>query len=107
MDCQDWETVTVKRAVAKPKHTPVSHDVAVARRIENDESPKIKGISSESRQQIIQKRVENKWNQQQLNVQCAFPANTIRDIESGRVHPTPHQLNTLSRVLKIVLKYES
>jgi ribosome-binding protein aMBF1 (putative translation factor) len=111
MDCQDWETVTVKRKETSKeraaKHKPVSHELAMARRIENDEPIKIKTISNETKQMIVMKRVENKWNQQQLNTQCAFPANVIRDIEAGKIQPTSHQLNILSRILKVVLKYDS
>jgi ribosome-binding protein aMBF1 (putative translation factor) len=111
MDCQDWEPVTVTRKETTKeraaKHKPVSHEVAIQRRIENDEPVKVKTISNDTKQLIILKRLENKWNQQQLNTQCAFPANVIRDIEAGRAQPTPHQLSVLSRILKVVIKYDS
>ena len=55
---------------------------------------------------IVAKRVANGWNQTQLNQQCGFPLHTIRDIENGKLTPTPGQLNVLNRVLKAGLKYE-
>lgn len=108
MDGQDWQTITINKTARKTTaaHPPVSSALAVARRLEHDETPKPKkSLSSESRQAILQGRVANKWNQTQLNTQCSFPQNTIRDIENGKLCPTPQQLNILSRVLKTVLKY--
>jgi ribosome-binding protein aMBF1 (putative translation factor) len=109
MDGQDWQTVTINKTARKTiatSHSPISAGVAAARRLEDDDMPKPKkSLSSESRQAILQGRVANKWNQTQLNMQCSFPQNTIRDIENGKLCPTPQQLNILSHVLKIVLKY--
>jgi ribosome-binding protein aMBF1 (putative translation factor) len=109
MDGQDWQTITLMkngRKAAATSHAPVSAGVAAARRLEADDIPKPKkSLSSESRQAILQGRVANKWNQTQLNTQCSFSQNTIRDIENGKLCPTPQQLNVLSRVLKVVLKY--
>ena len=110
MDGQDWETVTLKKHGPKAHkigHPPVMAGFAAARRLDNDDAPPkpSKSLSSESRQAIIQGRVANKWNQAQLNTQCSFPQHTIRDIENGKLCPTPQQLNVISRVLKVVLKY--
>ena len=112
MDGQDWTPVVVKNTKKPahnggPIHPPVTAAVAAARRLDGDDThPKpTKSLSSESRQAILQGRVANKWNQTQLNTQCSFPQNTIRDIENGKLCPTPQQLNVLSRVLKVVLKY--
>jgi ribosome-binding protein aMBF1 (putative translation factor) len=106
MDGQDWTPVVVNKSKARssaPKQ--VSAEVAAQRRLDNDDPPKPKSLSPESRQAIIQGRVANKWNQTQLNTQCSFPQNTIRDIENGKLCPTPQQKNVLSRVLNVVLKY--
>ena len=106
MDCQDWSPVVVKRRVAhtpRPASTPGS---AAARKLEDDDLPKpTRSLSTTSRQQIIEKRIAFGWNQAQLNTQCAFPPHTIRDIESGKLCPTPTQLNVLNKVLKAVLCY--
>lgn len=113
-DGQDWQTVTIRgkpksvsgAAMSGPK-PKVSFQVNQMRKIEQAEGPlKVKQLSSESKQMLIAKRVANGWNQQQLNQQCQFPANTIRDIENGKSTPTPGQLNVLNRVLKAGLKYE-
>ncbi len=112
MDCQDWNPVVVRGAQAKrpagqdrPKY---SAEAERLRKIENADGPvKTKTLSTESRQAIVAARVANKWSQADLNMRCAFAANTIRDIEAGRMTPSGGQLNTLSRVLKVQLKLSS
>ncbi len=123
---QDWDHVIIKkrqvdRQIARnaatasaqqgrlgaPKVT-FSSDAALQRKLaESDEigQVKIKTLAPETRQEIVQRRVANGWNQQQLNQQCGFPANLIRDIESGRVTPSPTQLNILNRILRASLKF--
>jgi ribosome-binding protein aMBF1 (putative translation factor) len=111
MDFQDWTPVVAKKSKARahtshlPSHTP---GVSTIHRLENEELPTFKKhLSPETRQHIVAKRVEKGWNQQQLNAQCSFPPNTVRDIENGRQIPTPMQLNILNRVLGISLKFET
>jgi ribosome-binding protein aMBF1 (putative translation factor) len=109
MDCQDWQTVVVRGKAVKKTHAtppPKSAHSALMHKLDHDEPVKIKKLSNESRQAIIHARVGMSMNQTQLNTACSFPINSIRDIESGRVTPSPTQLNVLSRVLKLVLKYE-
>jgi ribosome-binding protein aMBF1 (putative translation factor) len=113
MDYQDWNTVTIRgesaikrsaaaAAATRPKYSAEAEHL---RKIANADGPvKSKTLSSESRQAIVLARVANKWSQADLNMRCAFGANTIRDIEAGRVTPSGGQLNTLSRILKIQLK---
>lgn len=114
MDCQDWTEVTVHKRVQKSTTAggiggkpAVSEAVAKARRLEAEDGPikKSKVLSPESRQAIVQGRALNKWTQAQLNQMCSFPKNLISDIEAGRLTPTGAQLNTLSRVLNVVLKF--
>lgn len=110
MDGQDWEPVVVRgKAKQTPtvKHTSISATALHLRKIESDEPVKIKRLSNDSKQAMIQARVANKWNQDQLNTQCALPPHTIRDIENGKIHPSPAQLNVLNRVLKLALRYET
>jgi ribosome-binding protein aMBF1 (putative translation factor) len=119
---QNWDPVILKkrqvdRAEAKRRtqaqagpnaRVTFSSDAALQRKLaESDEigQVKLKTLSPQSRQEIVQRRVANAWNQQQLNQQCGFPANLIRDIESGRVTPSPTQLNILNRILRAALRY--
>ncbi len=121
---QNWDPVILKkrqvdRAVATrtraqeaqagpSARVTFSSDAALQRKLaESDEigQVKLKTLSPQSRQEIVQRRVANAWNQQQLNQQCGFPANLIRDIESGRVTPSPTQLNILNRILRASLRY--
>ncbi len=107
-DFQDWTTVTIKGKTSTPGPSKVTAkvapEVAHMRKIADSDTVKQKSLAPESRQEIIQKRVANKWSQSDLNTQCCFPPNTIREIEAGRITPSIGQLNTLNRVLKTGLK---
>ena len=120
MDDQDWEIVTVKKSsaanAAKAAGTytntitgsrvRVSSTAASMRKLDSADAPtKRKELSPESKQLIIAARSSNSWTQVDLNKQCGFPANTIREIEAGRICPSPGQLQILSRVLKVSVKY--
>lgn len=65
---------------------------------------KRKELTSESRQAMMSARAANKMTQVELNQRCSFPANTIRDMEAGRLTPNQSQLSVLQRILKIQLK---
>jgi ribosome-binding protein aMBF1 (putative translation factor) len=112
---QNWEPVIIKgrpvasaagakaQAQAGPKLSP---EVQRLNKLAAADGPmKPKTLASESRQQMISLRVANKWSQMDLNTRCSFPANTIREIEAGRLCPSMHQLNTLNRILKCGLRY--
>jgi ribosome-binding protein aMBF1 (putative translation factor) len=118
MSHQDWETVTI-RAKRNPAynllnssgsgcHPVISHEARIARELDSDNIvvPTIKRLNDESRRKIISVRSEKGLDQKTLNMMCAFPKNTIRDIESGHAHPSPKQLVVLNNVLGISLKYE-
>lgn len=121
MDDQDWTPVVVKRSSrnsgSAPTHNSSSRIIAPrvhksdeannARKLEAMEIGKPKSLSPESRNEIVQKRVALGKNQVQLNQDCRFPVNTIRDIENGRMCPSISQLNVLNRVLKSSLKFVS
>jgi hypothetical protein len=112
MDCQDWETIKVgskTRAapVARPAHTAGTKAMRAAD--DGDAPPKApRSLTAASRAEIVRIRTttEPKKTQAELNTACAFPPHTIRDIEAGRLTPTPTQLNVLNRVLRTNLKYE-
>jgi ribosome-binding protein aMBF1 (putative translation factor) len=112
MEHQDWAPLTIssKGAVAKKATSAapvkVSADAAHKRKIADADAPiKLKQLSAESRQNMIQVRTQTlKKTQAELNQLCQFPPNTIRDVEAGKLTPSGGQLNVLSRVLKISLK---
>ena len=111
MDCQDWNPVIVhgKAAVKKQQEmrTPMSAEAIRLAKLANDEEVKrAKTLSKESRQAMMQLRAAQKWTQRDLDMRCSFPANTIRDLEAGKMPPSQGQLNTLNRVLKTGLKLE-
>jgi ribosome-binding protein aMBF1 (putative translation factor) len=111
---QDWETVVIKGANASSKSTSSSHKpgpnylpgVAALRKLDDPEvSMKRKELVPASRQEMIQRRAALGLTQVQLNQRCSFPANTIRDVESGKLCPSVQQLSVLNRVLasKLIL----
>ena len=110
MDNQNWDTITITRpdfaktraSVGRPAKT---QEAAASRKLEQTEIGKLKQLTIESRTEMVQKRVALGKNQVALNQDCRFPVNTIRDIEAGRLCPTPTQLAVLNRVLKASLKY--
>lgn len=116
---QDWEPVTVRRSthtknVAAGKNVTTGKIVArtgdqaakqAEWKLEGQEIGRPKQLSAESRNEIVQKRVALGKTQVQLNQDYRLPVNTLREIESGRLCPTPAQLNMLNRVLKASLKY--
>ena len=107
MDGQDWDPVVIKstapRRVVKGAGTPMTAAAAEQRRAEAAEVPKPKVLSAESRTQMMQLRAAMKKTQIELNQMCSFPANTIRDIESGKLTPNAGQLIRLNNVLRTKL----
>jgi ribosome-binding protein aMBF1 (putative translation factor) len=125
MDHQDWTPVIVTRPVTRsgirapaasggrgPKiiaerDGAARNASAHAAKLEAADAPvKPKMLSTESRKLLTATRVALGKTQVQLNQQCAFPPNTIRELEAGHVHPTGAQLNKLNRELRIGLKLE-
>ena len=122
MDDQDWTVVTVKRSsrgggslhhnpekksvMAKTIVSRVNHQqLQEATKLDATEIGKPKQLTPESRNEIIQKRLALGKTQIQLNQDCRFPANTIREFEAGRVCPNQQKLQILNRLLKVSLKY--
>ena len=118
MDHQDWTTVTVRNtrrpaggagtSASGSAHRSITNEARIARELDGDDMPRVhvKRLSAESRQQIVSARATKSWDQARLNTMCSFPPNTIREIEAGRAHPSPKQLNVLNSVLQIALRYE-
>lgn len=115
MDGQDWNPTILRNTAATGSKSsafrtiaPKSSSAAQAERKLADatEVGKLKRLAPESRQALVQLRVGLKKNQTELNQMCSFPANTIREIEAGRLVPTIGQLNTLNRILKTGLRLE-
>lgn len=109
---QNWNTVVIRRKVSKVSvgSGPVRSNVSKLMQTldTSDDIPRaiIKKLSAESRNSIVQKRIELGLDQSKLNTACAFPMYLIRDIESGKLHPTPKQLTMINVKLKLALRYE-
>ena len=109
MDGQDWTPVIVgKKSYASalgsgrvtPAPAPVrrSNEAHHLAKVEAAEAPvKMKTLAPEARQKIVAYRGLKQITQKQLDQACAFPANTMRELESGRLTPSTGQLNTLNR----------
>jgi ribosome-binding protein aMBF1 (putative translation factor) len=107
---QDWSKTTIKnplmaKAAAQPAPRVTTTQAVASKLADSEIAGKLKQLAPASRQEIVNRRVANKWSQADLNAQCCFPANTIREIEAGRVPPTIGQLNKLNQVLKTGLKF--
>ena len=116
MDGQDWTPVIVGKKsyasalsstyssakVAPAKLAPTlvksSHQAQHLAKVEAAEAPvKMKTLAPEARQKIVAYRTLKEITQKQLDQACCFPANTLRELESGRMTPSTGQLNTLNR----------
>ncbi len=112
MDGQDWTPVIVGKKsyasalssskVASTKVAPTlvksSHQAQHLAKVEAAEAPvKMKTLAPEARQKIVAYRALKEITQKQLDQACCFPANTMRELESGRMTPSTGQLNTLNR----------
>ncbi len=115
MDGQDWNPVVVRSTAKKPViggaggsrggHAATAEAIRLRRLEEEDIPVPTKHLSSESRIEMIRARTAKGMTQVQLNTACAFPLNTIRDIENGKLCPTPAQMNSIKRVLGVIMKY--
>ena len=114
---QDWASIVIGKSAAKgssqgPKVAgtntlqKVTTTAAASARALDDATDvgKRKELTSESRQAMMLARAANKMTQVELNQRCSFPANSIRDMEAGRLTPNQSQLSVLQRILKIQLK---
>ena len=116
MDGQDWTPVIVgKKSYASalsstyssakvmpaklaPTLVKSSHQAQHLAKVEAAEAPvKMKTLAPEARQKIVAYRALKEITQKQLDQACCFPANTMRELESGRMTPSTGQLNTLNR----------
>jgi ribosome-binding protein aMBF1 (putative translation factor) len=119
MDGQDWTPVIIgKKSYASalrsssarvtPTFVPkTSNQAQHLAKVEAAEAPvKMKTLTAESRQKIVAYRTLREITQKQLDQACSFPANTMRELESGRLTPSTGQLNTLNRFVGGGLRLE-
>jgi|Laugrespbdmm15dd_1035085.scaffolds.fasta_scaffold201897_1 ribosome-binding protein aMBF1 (putative translation factor) len=102
---QDWEPVILRKASTTAKGArPAGTRPATSTLLDADTPVKLKTLSHETRQTMIQMRAALKLTQVELNQKCGLPAHTIRDIEAGKLTPGQGQLTTINRQLKTNLK---
>ncbi len=111
MDCQDWNPVVVRgkstpKTVVSEKPKVSAEAIRLAKLANNEEVKKARVLSKESRQAMMQLRAAQKWTQRDLDMRCSFPANTVRDLEAGKLAPSSGQLSRLNQILKTGLKLE-
>jgi len=113
MDNQDWTTVTVRGRNTGPKTLMErkNPEQERLRAVDNDDkAPKKKRLTADSRRALTAARMTMKKTQREIDTLCAFPANSIRDFESGAAVPSSPQISTLHRAFaadKLVLKVET
>ena len=116
MDHQDWtptilrngKVMQAKKAAEQAAKPKLSAEAIRLAKLDNAEDgiKRAKVLSAESRQAMMRLRAEQKWSQRDLDMRCSFPANTIRDLENGKLSPSSGQLNNINRVLKTGLRLE-
>ncbi len=104
MDGQDWTPVTIrKKTLTRQEQQKHSQVVAkrdtpdVGRRFLEQDFPKLRFLTPESRTTLLQARLAQKLTQRDLDARCAFPPNTIRDLEAGKLAPNSKHLSSLHR----------
>lgn len=101
---QDWAPVQVrcstKSTTSTVKRPTYSSQAMHLRKVEESDGPvQTKTLSHESRQELMKARTAKGFSQVELTLKCGFPANSVRDIESGRSIPSGAQLSLLNRHL--------
>ncbi len=125
MDDQDWTPVVIKRrGAAKPTGLAAQADragrvkaetkaaVSAASRAAGIERAaeagnlKLKKVSAESRQALVQARLARKLTQDQADVAATLPKHTFKGLEAGTLHPSPDMLRKVSREFHVDMKLE-
>ncbi len=117
MDHQNWEPLVIRKSAAQIKadahrkgavetQERRSSEASRLAKLDREEYTKPKMLSSESRQELVKRRLAEKLTQQQLDQRCSFPAHTIRDLEANKRSPTSKELATLNRILHCGLRLE-
>lgn len=128
MNHQDWEPVILRREKTKEEKiksgdvTAVrrqqpsnNHNASVSKKLANDFDPEnMQKLVTSNHElgkaiQVARTNVASRadpdraMTQSELDQACSFPKNTVRDYENGSAKIVPEQLNTLNRVLGVVL----
>jgi len=108
MDHQDWKPVTIqgrntksnlpiKSGIQKKQNTEAQR----LHKIENEEDiVKLKTLSKEQRQTMIQGRIEMKMNQKQLATRLNLPLSTIQGYETGKIPINQKEITKIERCIK-------
>ena len=117
MDNQDWTPVTIRRRYTKKEHPPSAETAIVSRDSERSEKQRLakldnsddipvikKKVAHETLQELIRKRIEMKLTQDKADAMCAFPKHTFRELEAGRLLPSPNHLRAIQQNLSVALK---
>jgi ribosome-binding protein aMBF1 (putative translation factor) len=116
MEEQDWTPVTIRRrgnpvgpvkkvSTAQRQINQAGQHAAAIERKAEEGNLKTKKVSPESRQILVQTRLNSKWTQQEADAQCNLPKGTINRIEAGTMLPDGATLSKIRRTLKIDLKF--
>lgn len=119
---QDWNPVVFRREKTKEqkikageitavrKQQPSNgHGTVVSKQMANDFDPEnIQGVVTSNHAlgkaiQLARSNLDRPMTQADLDRACSFPKNTVRDYENGTAKIVPEQLNTLNRILGVVL----
>ena len=125
MDDQDWTPVVLRRrGPAKATGLAAQADrtgrvkaetkaaVSASARAANIERAveegvlKLKRVSAESRQALVQARLGRKLSQEQADAAATLPKHTFKGLEAGTVLPSPEVLRKVAREFHVNIKLE-
>ena len=125
MDEQDWSPVVLRRRRGAPSSglaaqadragkvkAETKAAVSAAARAGNIERAaeegrlKLKRVSAESRQALVQARLARKLTQDQADAAATLPKHTFKGLEAGAVHPSPEVLRKIAREFHVDIKLE-
>lgn len=101
---QDWTQVVLKKSIPAQKKsvTPQSQEAIRANKIDNGEIT-IPTSSLVLQKQIQQARTAKGMTQNDLNVRCNFPKNTVQQYENGNAVVNMAHVSKMSKILGVKL----
>lgn len=125
MDNQDWTPVIFTRRGGAPRtglatqadragrvKAEAKAAVSAAARAGNIERAaeegrlKLKRVSAESRQALVQARLARTLTQDQADAVATLPKHTFKGLEAGTQHPSPEVLRKIAREFHVNIKME-
>lgn len=93
------------KAEMKVAVSAAAHAASIERAAEEG-TLKLKRVSAESRQALVQARLARKLSQDQADATAMLPKHTFKGLEAGSQHPSPEVLRKIAREFHVNIKLE-